>query len=78
MSRLFIFSYYYFIQKRYYHVNACFHSINKDIVTLKDPFTEELPQYIHINQNEFFVRRLVVPYTVFTLWCFLPSFPPLF
>ncbi|ESW15560.1 hypothetical protein PHAVU_007G082400 [Phaseolus vulgaris] len=22
-----------------------------------DPFTEELPQYIHINQNEFFMRR---------------------
>ncbi|KAL9317682.1 hypothetical protein ACSQ67_014199 [Phaseolus vulgaris] len=32
-------------------------SINKHIVTLKDPFTEELPQYIHINQNEFFMRR---------------------
>ncbi|KAG4919209.1 hypothetical protein JHK82_056649 [Glycine max] len=28
-----------------------------DIITLKDLHTEELPQYIHMNQNEFCIRR---------------------
>ncbi|KAK7391234.1 hypothetical protein VNO78_19646 [Psophocarpus tetragonolobus] len=28
-----------------------------DIINLKDPHAEELPQYIHINQNEFYIRR---------------------
>jgi len=62
MSDLLYFDIIILLKKNTFHVNVCFQSINKDIVTLKDPFSEELPQYIHINQNEFFMRRLVVPY----------------
>lgn len=33
---------------------------NMDIIDLKDPHAEDLPRYIHINQNDFFMRRLAI------------------
>lgn len=35
----------------------CVESCDEDIINLKDSHAEDLPQYIHINQNEFFMRR---------------------
>lgn len=35
-------------------------SYNKYFIDLKDTHTEDLPHYININQNDFYMRRLVI------------------